>query len=478
MTATQHQSPPPRPVFRPVLVAMGAIAALLGLAAATVSVALLWVHATQRDDSGYFTTNTQRFATASYALTKTVDLGDSRVRGGGARHPVGTVRIQVHPEAGTATFVGIGRAPAVDAYLRNVAHEEVTGADFGPFDSNQSVVSGTRAPTLPGEQSFWESAVSGKRSTEELQWPSKRGEWTLVVMNADASAGVRADVSVGAKTALLLGIGIVAGVGALMLFVAAAAMMFVGLRSHVAGSVVAAPPVNPASYPVRLGGRLEEPLSRWLWIVKPILLIPHAIALALLWTATAVLTVVAGVAILLTGRYPRSIFDFNVGVMRWTWRVGFYSFNALGTDRYPPFSMQADPEYPADFTVEYPEHLSRGLVLVKWWLLAIPHYLIVAFFTGGLGLGFGGPRLVSGAGLISVLAVVAGLTLLFTARYPHSLFDFMMGLNRWCYRVLAYVALMRDEYPPFRFDGGGTDPGDLPARTVPGAPSPRRPAHV
>jgi hypothetical protein len=218
------------------------------------------------------------------------------------------------------------------------------------------------------------------------------------------------------------------------------------------------------SYPARLDATLDPATSRWLWLVKWLLVIPHVIVLAFLWLAVMVLTVVAGVAILFTGRYPRPVFEFNVGVMRWTWRVSFYSIGAFGTDRYPPFSLHPDPSYPADFTVDYPQQLSRGLVLVKWWLLALPQLIIVAILAGGFG---------STAGnLIAVLAVVAGVILAATGRYPQDIFDLVMGFNRWCYRVLAYVALMRDEYPPFRLDPGGTDPGHIPAEPAPPAPQP------
>ncbi len=218
------------------------------------------------------------------------------------------------------------------------------------------------------------------------------------------------------------------------------------------------------TYPAYLDGALDPSTSRWQWLVKWLLVVPHLVVLAFLWLAMMVLTIAAGFAILFTGRYPRSIFEFNVGVMRWTWRVSFYSIGAFGTDRYPPFSLRPDPSYPADFTVDYPEHLSRGLVLVKWWLLALPQLVIV----GILGGGFGFPA----NNLIAVLAIVAGVILAVTGRYPKDLFDLLMGLHRWCYRVLAYVALMRDEYPPFRLDSGGGDPGHVPVEPHPPTPEP------
>ena len=107
-------------------------------------------------------------------------------------------------------------------------------------------------------------------------------------------------------------------------------------------------------YPVSVEARLDEPLNRWLWLVKWLLAIPHIVVLVFLWIAFVILTVVAGVSIVFTGRYPRSIFDFNVGVMRWTWRVQLYAFT-LATDRYPPFSLQPDPSYPAELDVAYPD---------------------------------------------------------------------------------------------------------------------------
>lgn len=217
-------------------------------------------------------------------------------------------------------------------------------------------------------------------------------------------------------------------------------------------------------YPVVVQGHLDPQVSRWRWLIKWFLAIPHLIVLVALWLTFAVLTVVAGIAIAMTGRYPKGIFDFNVGVLRWTWRVQFYAFT-LGTDLYPPFTLEDVADYPARLEVEYPEHLSRGLVWVKWWLLAIPQYLIVAVFTGGAGPRYGG-------GLIGILCLIAGITLAVTRRYPRPIFDFVMGLCRWCWRVTAYAALMRDEYPPFRLDAGPDEPEPTPVTPPSVAPTP------
>ena len=224
---------------------------------------------------------------------------------------------------------------------------------------------------------------------------------------------------------------------------------------------MSAPSINP----VRLEGRLDSGLSRWLWLVKWLLAIPHFIVLVFLWIAFFVLTVVAFFAILFTARYPRGIFEFNVGVLRWTWRVAFYSYGALGTDRYPPFTLGAAPDYPATLEVVYPGELSRGLVLVKWWLLAIPHYLILGVFLGGGWFAWGGGwdrggddwGRGGGAGLSVCWCSSRGWRCSLRRGIRGGSSISCSGLDRWVARVVAYAGLMTDTYPPFRLDQGGEE---------------------
>lgn len=216
--------------------------------------------------------------------------------------------------------------------------------------------------------------------------------------------------------------------------------------------------LTPTASPVQLTGRFDPRLSRWLWLVKMFLALPHFVILAFLSGAFLLVTPIAGVTLLITGRFPRPLFDFMVGVLRWHWRVGFYVYAVLGTDHYPPFTMR-DADYPARFDLGYPTDLSRELVLVKW-LLALPHVAIVIALMAGLltfvhQAGASSPGAFS---IVNLLAVIAGAFLLITGRYPRPMFDLLMGLNRWIYRAIAYVALMTDEYPPFRLDPGADEP--------------------
>lgn len=195
-----------------------------------------------------------------------------------------------------------------------------------------------------------------------------------------------------------------------------------------------------ADDPVLVRGAIDA-LSRWLWLFKwCVLAVPHYPVLILLYVVYPVLTVVAGVAILFTGRYPRPIFDFNVGVLRWSWRVMNYRFPMNSTDRYPPFTLAPRPGYPGDLEVSYPQRLGKTRVLVKWWLLGLPQILLCWAMEP----------------LLQALCVVSAVWLLCTGVTHRGMFDLLMGIVRWRYRVAVYVSLMRDEYPPFRLDQGGS----------------------
>ena len=189
------------------------------------------------------------------------------------------------------------------------------------------------------------------------------------------------------------------------------------------------------AYPVELAGEYQERVNRVLWLIKWILIIPHGIVLWFLYIPTILTIPLSWLIIIIMGRYPEFLWGYHSGLLRWTWRVNFYSYGAGATDRYPPFSFQSRDDYPADFNIEYPETLSRLSTLFRW-LLVIPHWIII-YFLGAIA---------------DILVFFALVIVLFSGRYPKSLFDIIMGMNRWVYRVNAYGWLLVDEYPPFSFD--------------------------
>jgi hypothetical protein len=536
-------SPKPVPFLNPgpgimkktaavIMLILGILLSVTGLAAVVGGTVALAVGSAQPD--GYLTAGTARLSVGSAALTSPrLDAMGEDVPG---RVPfdVGTLRLRVTSvDPGKAVFIGIAPQSDVDGYLSGVHRSELLDVERSPFRAEYRDIPGSTAPAPPTGETFWQASASGT-GEQELTWNITTGSWAIVLMNADASPGIDVQVQPGfrsdlirpAAAGLLIG-GIIALVIGVPLLIFGAA----GLGRHTAppsyGSAYRSGPVPPggletpatpggpaagaappgwsaaggdqraeaqlpypnvpaavtdrAPYPVRLSGEIDPALSRWMWLVKWFLAIPHFIILFFLWFAFAVTTVVAGFAILFTGHYPRGLFNFNVGVLRWNWRVAFYAYAAVGTDLYPPFTL-ARTSYPADFDVDYPERLSRGLVLIKWWLLAIPHLIVVGLLAGatwtwGAEMGDAGATYERGRGLslLGLLVLIAAVALLFTGRYLRPLFDLILGINRWIYRVLAYTALMRDEYPPFRLDQG---PSDIAAPTAPATGPPFQPLRM
>ena len=481
-TTLAPPTPAPHPAQRHLAaLIIGCLLILPGLGMLLGGAGVAGAYAFGRDDSGFLSMNVTTLRSPTAAIT----IEDMVVESG---PDVPTwvldrldldLRMTAQPiTAGSDLFLGVAPASAVTSYLGGVAHDQVIGITEARFGGSRAAIlrtsAGKATVAAPTAQPFWAESATGP-GQQQLTWRVTGGRWAAVLMNADGSPGVDVSATVGVRAGFLLPVALLLlGLGLIVTGIA------VALIIRGASSSQPSRPVPPAATtlatadawqphpravsPVSLNARLDEPLSRWLWLVKWFLAIPHYFLLGFLWIAFFVVSVVAFFAILFTGQYPRGLFDFNLGVLRWSWRVAYYSSNGgLGTDRYPPFSLGEEPDYPARLDIAYPERLSRGLVLVKWWLLAIPHYIILGFLIGGGGWawtasrGDGAHVEYSSWGLLGLLVLVAGLSLLFTSRYPRALFDLVIGLNRWVYRVIAYAALMTDVYPPFQLDEGGAE---------------------
>ena len=484
----QHVIPEGMPKMKPtrvVAVVVGCLLLLPGLALLFGGGGLGLTYAFGRDRTGYVQEQIKNLRTSTVAVT--VEDVALQIDADSPRWLVEQLHADLRLRA-TGTnpnrpiFVGIGPAAQVATYLRGVAHDEVINLPHGGTPTYRTSP-GTSLVAAPTTQSFWVASTTGA-GAQELTWKTTDGRWAVVVMNADGSPGVSATAAVGIHAGFLLPLSLLlfapgvlntAGAVALILFAASGRRggRGTGRRqpADVEGSGVPSTAGIHSTNPVTLTARLDPGLSRWKWLIKWFLALPHLLVLAFLWPAFLVTTVVAGFTIVLTGSYPRSLFEFNVGVLRWSWRVSYYATSGgIGTDKYPPFTLSPAPDYPATLEITYPQRLSRGLALVKWWLLAVPHYVVVALLVGWGGWTSGGDHegfQPVGGGVLGLLVLVAGVVLLLTGTYPKALFDLTVGLNRWVYRVIAYAALMTDQYPPFRLDQGGDEPVPVPPAPQP-----------
>lgn len=202
-----------------------------------------------------------------------------------------------------------------------------------------------------------------------------------------------------------------------------------------AGTSLVRPGDGPPSpdYPVRLEIDRQERYSRLLIFVKWLLAIPHFLVLFFLVIGVLFAWIGAFFAVLFTGNYPRGIFDFVVGTMRWANRVGAYV--CLLTDAYPPFSLDDDPNHPVRVEIEYPEKIANWRPLVHW-LLVIPYYFIAQILS---------------TIWIYLIVIISWFAILFTGKLPQALFDFAVVAQRWNLRSTTYMFFMTEKYPPFAY---------------------------
>ena len=309
---------------RVVGIVIGALLGLLGLALMAGGTFLTVGYAIVTADDGYFDADLERLSTATVAIT--TEEADLQADPGPPDWVMDFLDVSVQIKAvGAAdaadTFIGIGATSDVDAYLGDAARDEIRDVRPGG-DVRYRTVPGSGSVAPPTDQTFWVESAFGP-GTQELTWDVAEGTWTAVLMNSDGSPGVIADVTVGAKSPAVLPVGIgLLVVGLVFLITAVVVIVLFAVVGR--GDEVPEPrddtaPLAPE--PVTLEASLDEPLSQWLWLVKWFLAIPHFFLLVFLWIGFAVVTFIAFFAILFTGRYPKGMFDFNVGVMRWSWRV-------------------------------------------------------------------------------------------------------------------------------------------------------------
>jgi hypothetical protein len=219
------------------MVAAG-IAGLLSLGLLAAGGLLLWGDS-QKDDQGFLSTRTERFATNTYALTTDnldidLDGADWIVN----RDRFGKVRLTVDSRDSKPVFVGVGRTSEVSRYLSGTSHELVTDLDYAPFSADYRRLDGERKPAAPAAQRIWDASVHGS-GRQTLTWDVDDGDWSIVVMNEDASRQVDVGVKAGAKVDFLSPAGWGALISGLIVLSFAALLAVLGVRQPVRQAVAA-----------------------------------------------------------------------------------------------------------------------------------------------------------------------------------------------------------------------------------------------
>jgi hypothetical protein len=193
---------------------------------------------------------------------------------------------------------------------------------------------------------------------------------------------------------------------------------------------------------MKLKVRHQESYSRLELILRTLfgflyIILPHYFLLFFVGIWGAILRFVAFWIVLFTGKYPKSMFEFQVGLLKWSVRLSARMYNVA--DGYPAFGINGTDEF-TELEVEYPERISRGLVLLRLFFgfiyVYIPHGFILMFRTIWVG----------------ILVFIAWWIVLFTGKYPESFHNWVVGQIRWGIRLNLYMSFMTDKYPPFTGD--------------------------
>src|SRR3954451_19681609 len=202
----------------------------------------------QKDAQGYLSTDTERFTTDTYALaTENLDVNLDGVDSIASDESHGKVRVKVTSNEHKPAFVGIARTSDVNDYLHGTSHAIVDDIDSSPFASDYRTMEGGSAPRSPISQRFWDASVHGA-GTQTLTWDVKDGQWSVVVMNADGSAGVDAGISAGAMISWLDDAGWILAGGGLLVLLVAGGLLYAGVKRP--SDPTAPAPVTPKPVPV------------------------------------------------------------------------------------------------------------------------------------------------------------------------------------------------------------------------------------
>lgn len=211
------------------LLAGAGLSVLLALGALAIGLVALWGDG-MKDDDGYISSSSHRLSTTGRALASaSLDVDLDGLESLADSTSFGDIRLKVDPQGEKPVFVGIARTNEVDAYLSGVSHSEVRDVEFDPFHASYKSHAGSRRPERPADQDMWAASVAG-HGRQALEWDARDGDWSVVVMNADGSRGVEADVSAGAMFPYLEEIAYGALGGGLGLLTTAGILGFLALR--------------------------------------------------------------------------------------------------------------------------------------------------------------------------------------------------------------------------------------------------------